>query len=376
MGIATVRLPMTRLAGTLVLGTLVTVVGCSATTVPLSQTSPGADAAAPMCNAPSTQTTLVGATPVSVEGLFLMGSRAFFSSTEGLSSVPLSGGPSTLIVSGGSGVAIVGGTLYYVASHAVGAVDPQGKQPSAPALYAMPLSGGAADGGVPDGGASTLVQDNFSEETAVVDGTSLYVAGAGLGVLKITPPSTSPITLTFDGAFSIRALAVDATYLYAAVGDLAAVPNDGVIVRMPKSGGATERLITLGGFPDGLVVDDQALYWIDEPTVGTFGSSRVVRADLEGRNDTALIDASNSSASPSEIALGPTHLYFLAGSLGRVPKLGGAIETIVPDLSAPEAGPGALQVSGADVAWVDNYVRALSSTASTSVEAICVGGTR
>ena len=45
----------------------------------------------------------------------------------------------------------------------------------------------------------------------------------------------SPVTLTFAATFSIRALAVNATYLYTAVGDLSIPPGDGAIVRMPKS---------------------------------------------------------------------------------------------------------------------------------------------
>ena len=195
-------------------------------------------------------------------------------------------------------------------------------------------------------------------------------AGPSGGVLKITPPSTIPVSLTFDGTFSIRSLAVDATYLYAAVGDLSTSPGNGLIVRMPKSdaGGTTDRLLTLPGFPDDLLVDGQGLYWIDQPAVGTFGNSRIVRADLDGSNETPLVDGSNSTDSPGQIALGPSDLYFTTGSLARVPKAGGTIETIATDLS----GAGLLQVSGADVVWVDNYNRALSSTSPTPIEALCV----
>ena len=141
---------------------------------------------------------------------------------------------------------------------------------------------------------------------------------------------------------------------------------------MPKSdaGGPTDRLLTLPGYPDNLLVDDQALYWIDQPAVGTFGNTRVVRADLDGQNETPLVDDSNSVGSPTEIALGPSDLYFTSDSLlARLPKAGGAIETIATDLS----GAGLLQISGADVVWVDNYSRALSSTSPTPIEALCAG---
>jgi hypothetical protein len=37
------------------------------------------------------------------------------------------------------------------------------------------------------------------------------------------------------------------------------------------------------------------------------------------------------------------------------------------------SGAGLLQVSGADVVWVNNESRALSSTAPTPIEALCAG---
>ena len=348
------------------------VAACSGSTLPERAPSPGVDGGAPVCHAPSTETTLfedmMGGV---VGGLFLSGSRVFFSWSGGLSSVPLGGGPATLIATGASGVAIVGGTLYTTADHPVGAPSPDGKQSSAPALYATPFTGVSPDAGA-SGGTPVLIQDNFVGGPTATDGASLYVVSVANSILKFTPPSTTPVTLTFDGTFSIRALAVDATYLYAAVGDISTSPGNGVIVRMPKSdaGGPTDRLLTLPGFPDDLLVDGQALYWIDEPAVGTFGNSRIVRADLDGRNELALVDSSNSVDSPYAIALGPSELYFTTGSLARVPKAGGAIETIVTDLS----GAGLLQVSGADVVWVDNSSRALSSTSPTPIEALCAGG--
>jgi hypothetical protein len=359
-------------SGVALIALAATLAACSGTPLPARAPSPGVDGGAPACHAPSTETALFDP-PMGevVGGLFVFGDRVFFSWSGGLSSVPFGGGPATPIATGASGVAIVGGTLYTTADHPVGAPGSNGKQSSAPALYATPLTGVSADAGA-SGGTSILIQDNFVAGATATDGASLYVVSPSDQVLKITPPSTTPVILTFDGTFLIRSLAVDATYLYAAVGDISTSPGNGVIVRMPKSdaGGPTDRLLTLPGFPDDLLVDGQALYWIDEPAVGTFGNSRVVRADLDGRNETALIDGSNSSESPGGIALGPSELFFTNGSLARLPKTGGAIETLATDLS----GAGLLQVSGSDVVWVDNYNRALSSTSPTPIEALCAGG--
>jgi hypothetical protein len=348
------------------------VAACSGATLPERAPSAGVDGGAPACNAPTVETPLFDDnTGEAVDGLFVFGGRVFFSLAYELFSVPLGGGPPTSITLG-AGLAIVGGTLYTVDNHPVGTPDSDGKQSSAPALYATPLTGISPDTGA-SGGSSTLIQDNFVDGPTVTDGASLYVAnGASNQVLKITPPSTTPVTLTFDGTFSIRALAVDASYLYAAVGETTTLPGNGVIVRMPKSdaGGPTDRLLTLPGYPDNLLVDDRALYWIDQPAVGTFGNTRVVRADLDGSNETPLVDDSNNVGSATQIALGPSDLYFTSDSLlARLPKAGGAIETIATDLS----GAGLLQVSGADVVWVNNESRALSSTAPTPIEALCAG---
>jgi hypothetical protein len=117
----------------------VAVVGCSSTTTPPSSVSQGIVGDPLICNAPSAEATLFDdASGGPVGGLFLLGGQVFFSSTTGLSSVPLSGGSVTVMAPAASGVAIVGGTLYYVGEHPVGVPDAQGKQSSAPALYATP----------------------------------------------------------------------------------------------------------------------------------------------------------------------------------------------------------------------------------------------
>jgi len=83
------------------------------------------------------------------------------------------------------------------------------------------------------------------------------------------------------------------------------------------------------------------------------------------------VDARNNGGSVGDIALGPDYLYFLSEGVARVPKAGGPVEMIVSELTAP----GLFQVSGADVVLVDNFYRALSSTALTPIGALCVGGT-
>jgi hypothetical protein len=343
----------------------VTLVAFSATVVGGCGNAPASTPSAevPTCRAPAARTTLYdGATQGPVGALWITGDQVLYSTSAGLWSVPLAGGATTEIAPAATGVAVVGGTLYYTAEHPVGTADNQGKQSSASALYAAPFAGGPIDPTT-----AVLVADNFTAGASTQDGSSLYLAGAGLGsVLKLTPPDTS-VPLTFAGTLEIRALAVDDSHLYAAVEDLSAQPSQGLIVRMPKAGGGTDRLALLPGNPDGLAVDSGDLFWIQEPPSGTFGNSTIVRSNLAGQNVATLVDGSDASA--SDLALGPADLYFTAGMLERIGKQGGSVEPLTPALAAA----GFLQVSGGDVVWVDNATRALSSTAPTTIETMCPG---
>ena len=150
----------------------------------------------PACRAPAAQTVIYdGMTQGLVNALWTTGGQVFYStSSGGLWSVPLAGGAAAQIAPDVVGVAIVGGTLYYTAEHAVGSPDSQGKQSSATALYAVPFAGGPID---PT--SAVLVADNFTAGASAQDSSSLFLAGPGAGsVLKLTPPATSPATLSFD----------------------------------------------------------------------------------------------------------------------------------------------------------------------------------
>ncbi len=361
------RVSASRPAGTvgvvgvvLALGGALVVSGCD--TPPTSLIPASNQAQWPACRAPAGRTTLDdGASDGPVGWTWISGDQVLYSTTSaGIRSVPLAGGAATEIAPAASGVGVVAGMLYYTAEHAAGPPSSDGRQSSAVALYAAPFTGGPIDAS-----AGALIADNFSALATATDGASLYVAAAGGSILRLTPPDPSPVTLTLDGTLAVRALAADGQFLYAAVGDLSNAPGDGLIVRMPKTGGPTDRLTPPAGFPDGLAVDSGGLYWIQQPPVGTFGNATIRHADLTGGNVTTLVDG--KAGSPGVLALGPSHLYFLADELERIGKQGGAVEVLTPALP----GAGLLQVSGSDVVWVDNATRALSSTAATTLEVFC-----
>ena len=189
-----------------------------------------------------------------------------------------------------------------------------------------------------------LVVDNFTAGASTQDSSSLYLVGPGArSILKLSPPDASPTALSFDSSLQVRALAVDGVYVYAAVDDLSAQPGEGLIVRIPKTGGSTDRLTPLAGNPDRLAVDSGGLFWLQEPPPGTFGNTEILHSDLMGRNIATLFDG--SAASASDVALGPADLYFIADGLERIGKNGGAVESLTTSL----AGAGLLRVSGSDL---------------------------
>jgi hypothetical protein len=331
-------------------------VGCQG--APSALAPDGGLAGAPACRAPAGRTTLADGP---IGWTWISGDQVLYSTTDGLWGVPLAGGMPVQIAPGAAGVGVVAGTLYYTAEPPSGAPSSDGRQSSAPALYAAAFTGGPIDPS-----AAVLVADNFFTTAVAADQSSLYAASGVAGaIVRLTPSEPAPAMLTLDGTLSINALAADPTYLYAAVSDLSAQPGDGFIARLPKSGGRTERLTAPAGYPEDVAVDATGLYWIQKPPVGSFGNAQLLHASLTGQNVTTLDDGSRGS--PSALALGPSALYLLDGALERMGKPGGAVES----LTGPLDGAGLLRVSGADVIWVDNAVRALSSAAPVTLEVTC-----
>jgi hypothetical protein len=337
----------------LIIGALVA--GCEGQTI---SDASGTDAStAPLhCNAPKTAATLYHG---GVTGLAVVGGQAVFVD-QALFRVPLGGGSPTMLakVDEAYGLVVGGGFAYFTGSHAVGSVDPQGKQPSESALFSAPITGGDP----------TLVRDQFSWLYAVGDESSVYIAGPATGdILRFTPPSTTPTRLNI-GQLSIRALTAHGSDLYAAAEDLSnsGAPH-GAIVRVPKKGGAALKLVVTAGLPDDIAVDDHGIYWIEGPPYGTFGSGRIAGGDLNGGHVVTL-----STTSANAIALDDLYIYFVSDTLSRIPKSGGPAETLAHGLE----GPGLLRISGADAIWVDLFTKALSDPRPSALMALCasVGG--
>jgi hypothetical protein len=309
------------------------------------------ETAALHCNAPKRVTTLYQG---GVTGLAIVGSRAVFVD-QALFRVSLAGGSPTMLakVDDAYGLVVAGGFGYFSGSHAVGSVDAQGKQASESALFSAAIAGGEA----------SLVRDQFSWLYAAADESSVYIAGPVTGeIFKLTPPSAMSTTLKI-GELSIRALTAHGPDIYAAAEDLSSsAVSHGVIVRVPKKGGAATRVLVTDGLPDDIAVDDHAIYWIEEPPYGTFGSGRIARAGLDGKHVVTL-----STTSANAIALDDRYVYFVSDTLSRIPKDRGTEEALASGLE----GPGLLRISGADAVWVDLFTKALSDPRPSSLNAVC-----
>jgi hypothetical protein len=315
--------------------------------------SGSASAAIAPCRAPSTPTALVS---TFISGAAIAGDQILFVD-DALEAIPFSGGTPQTIASGGEdmrGLTLVGDAAYFTAEHPVGDPDPNGKQPSAEALFSASIGSGNV----------TMIADDLVSTYSIVDDSSAYFSGFGLGsIVKFTPPSTTP-TMIDAGKIETRGLAVRGDDLYVAGIDYGAGNGmTGIIARVSKNGGAATMLVHLAGLPLGVAIDDRALYWIEEAPYGTFGTGRIARADLDGKNEKTLatIDA-------SELVLDHDSVYFLSDSLNRIPKAGGAIEVLATGLE----GPAFLQISGADAIWVNLEGRALSETRPMTLTAMCL----
>lgn len=126
-------------------------------------------------------------------------------------------------------------------------------------------------------------------------------------------------------------MAITATHVYFTGGQ----PPGTAVVRVPRAGGDNEWLND-GQNVRGLAADDEAVYWVNAGSGPKSGS--VVRWDASDRQTHALAAIDEA---PITIAIDKTHVYWLAqradgrGTVQRLPKAGGTVETVVTDLRWP-----------------------------------------
>jgi hypothetical protein len=277
-------------------------------------------------------------------------------SVSGLTSYPSDGSTPTTIthMSDANGLVLAGGSAFFTAEITAGAPNAQGKVSSAPALFSVPLAGGAPP---------TLELDTFvNMDGAVTDGAAVYAPGAS-GVVRVAVADGARTDLPLPMSFIVDALAVHAGTLYVAAQDLANTSaTNGAIVALPTTGGEMKTLVANIGHPSTLVADPSGLYWTEEPPIGQFTESHVVHAGLDGKGKTTLLAHGARSLAVSDGAL-----YLAMDGISRLPLAGGAEIPLVTGLQ----GPGRLVVADGNAAWVDPEFPSRSATTAPSLMTVC-----
>jgi hypothetical protein len=305
------------------------------------------------CRAPETPTTLVTG---GITGVAITSAGVLFVD-RALKQVDFAGGePETFAtVDSAYGLTVTGDTAYFIGNHYTGEATAQGRRSSESALYSASAS---------EPGDAELVLDGFSSISSAAAAGSAYFESAVLGdIVSLKPPSAFPRTFNAP-KIGIRALFVHGSDLYIAGQDFTAPEGDhGILARVSISTGVVTKVLGLAGLPNDIAVDDSAIYWVEESPYGTFDTSHIARAKLDGTQQTTLTVTEATS-----IALDRDNVYFVSDRLGRVPKRGGAVETLAADLE----GPGLLRISGSDAVWVNLAGKAMSDPRPSMLQALCV----
>jgi hypothetical protein len=118
---------------------------------------------------------------------------------------------------------------------------------------------------------------------------------------------------------------------------------DQLIDFVPGPEGGTVPIVSGLASPSQLVVDTDALYWVDQ------GSGTVMSAGLKGADASVI---ATGGAGPTYVAIDANYAYWTAttaGEVRRVPKTGGPTKLI----ASGEGGPTGIAVDSQYVYWAD-----------------------
>jgi hypothetical protein len=266
---------------------------------------------------------------------------------DSLLSVPLAGGGSKVLArpSEPQGLFVIGSTAYYQEWNPPGGVVVGG---GGMPLMAVPTAGGALQ-------VFLSALPAFTVSPGGTDGTSYYftpMRGVGNvgGLSKLTPPSSTLAALTTERflAFSIAAYGEDVYF----IGTDTALTSS-FIGRVPKRGGTAEHLVTDIGVPvRTLVVDESGLYWIQPLTRWADGIHRggpyaVLHAGLDGSSVKQIL-----ADGPNSIAAAHGRLYFTTSSeVDSIAAAGGPVTTVAGNQNAPTM----LAIGGGNLVWMNGF---------------------
>ncbi len=157
------------------------------------------------------------------------------------------------------------------------------------------------------------------------------------------------ITMLLEETRTVTDIAVRGTYLYwTSVSRTAPVRGTGTISRLDMSTGSITELASGEPSPDGLAAHGDALVWINYAEDMMMNGS-VVTLSLLGGSPTPLATGEQPSG---DLFVDGGFVYFVAsGAIRRVPKSGGAVETVVVGdhlVMSPF-------VDGGTIYWLEKY---------------------
>jgi hypothetical protein len=169
---------------------------------------------------------------------------------------------------------------------------------------------------------STTASDCYTRFT-------LAAAGLLVGMIAscdaaLAPPNPEPIRQLASGLHLPYQLVVDREYIYLTNSNTQITPA-GTILRVRKSDGARQVLAANRDFPRGIVVDNNAVYWIDSGSQVDTG--QLMRVAKTGGEPAVLATGLYESV---ELEADDESLYFNDSvSVQRVPKHGGPPEIVI-----------------------------------------------
>jgi len=198
------------------------------------------------------------------------------------------------------------------------------------------------------------------------DGSYIYLRDAN-GLARWAPPADPEAEIPVAANLLVGGIAAQGDFIYLSAQDVTmGAAANGMIVRIPVTGGSSAPLVANIGHPANLVSDSEALYWTEDDPQSAAMPERVERWAFNSRGGpTTLVPATIVRS----LATSNGQLYLSTGtSIETMSSSGGALKTLATGLTYP----GLLAASGNEVVWVDPFQQALSGTAPVNLDGTCV----
>ena len=334
--------------------------GCSNSSR-VEQNDAGSDAGSVVSCDPNTQPiTLYSASDGGiVQQPVVSDGTVFIATTDTVVTVPVAGGADGVLAQESTphGLAVLSGLVYFAGLEIVPSMNAMVPDESVPTFYQVPVGGGTVSA-VPGFGLFVPLAS---------DDTSLYIDAGSTLILRWNPTSNMSVDLDIDSTLLVDDIAIAGDYLYLAAQDISQGGfANGLIGRIPLTGGSLDRLVVGIGHPFYVAADAQGIYWAEDPPglVG-YATGRLASSPLGGGGTTTLVDKE-----PVSVALMNGMVIFSLGTeIDAVPTNGGQVRTIATGLT----NAGMLVAQSGRLIWVDPAFQGSRSTISPKVMSACVG---